>query len=177
MEAIPDRVLTAVSFAARRHAGQVRKDGVTPYVAHPMRVLFILRHVFGVADPDALTAAVLHDVIEDTTADRDAVNERFGAAAASYVSLLTKDKRLLEDEREDAYFQQLAEAPALVKLCKLADTLDNLIDVIGLKDAAKHKAAAKARRLLEVFTPSLSPAHDEALARVRTQIEVVERST
>ena len=177
MEAIPDRVLTAISFAARRHAGQVRKDGVTPYVAHPMRVLFILRHVFGVADPDALMAAVLHDVIEDTTADRDAVNERFGGTVGTYVALLTKDKRLLEDEREEDYVRQLAQAPALVKLCKLADTLDNLIDVIGLKDAAKHKAAVKARRLIEVFTPSLSPAHDEALAHVRAQIEVVERSS
>jgi guanosine-3',5'-bis(diphosphate) 3'-pyrophosphohydrolase len=176
MQPIPEHVLAAISFAARKHAGQMRRDGATPYASHPMRVLFILRHVLGVVDVDALAAAALHDVIEDTTADRDAITEHFGATVASYVALLSKDKRLPETEREAVYFRALADAPPLVKLCKLADTLDNLLDVVGLKDAAKRKTIAKARHLLALFEPALAGTHAEAIAQARAQIDAVERT-
>jgi guanosine-3',5'-bis(diphosphate) 3'-pyrophosphohydrolase len=77
----------------------MRKDGVTPYVAHPFRVAFTVRHVFEVDDPVALCVALLHDVIEDTTTDFDDVCAEFGEEIAAAVACLTKDKRLPEDER------------------------------------------------------------------------------
>ena len=43
-------LLEAVSFAARAHQGQMRKDGKTPYASHVFRVCLILRHVFGIDD-------------------------------------------------------------------------------------------------------------------------------
>ena len=61
-----DLLLDAVSFAARAHQGQFRKDGRTPYASHPTRVCLVMRCVFGVEDPEVLAAAVLHDTIEDT---------------------------------------------------------------------------------------------------------------
>src|SRR5688572_12897029 len=90
----------AVSFAARVHAGQLRKDGRTPYAAHPMRVALTVRHVFGVDDETALVAALLHDVIEDTKTDYDDILEAFGREAADAVAALTKDGRLPEARRE-----------------------------------------------------------------------------
>ena len=71
-------LMQAISVAARAHEGQCRKDGATPYIAHPVRVMMILRHVFGVDDPQVLMAGVLHDTIEDTTVDRDFLIEQFG---------------------------------------------------------------------------------------------------
>jgi (p)ppGpp synthase/HD superfamily hydrolase len=121
-------LLEAVSFAARAHQGQMRKDGKTPYASHVFRVCLVLRHVFGVDDADALTAAVLHDTIEDTTTDFDDLKEHYGAAVAQWVGLLSKDKRLPDDEREAAYAAGLATAPWQVKVCKLADIYDNLTD-------------------------------------------------
>src|SRR5262245_40634751 len=91
-------LLDAVAFAARAHGHQVRKDGQTPYVSHPFRVCFVLRHVFGIEDEQVLTAAVLHDTVEDTTTDCDDLIERFGADVARWVAALTKDKRLPDDE-------------------------------------------------------------------------------
>jgi len=78
-------LLEAIAFAARAHQGQLRKDGQTPYVSHVFRVVFILRHVFGIDDPGVLTAAVLHDTIEDTTTDFDDIEKQFGQDVASWV--------------------------------------------------------------------------------------------
>src|SRR6478736_4016697 len=110
-------LLEAASFAARAHRHQLRKDGQTPYVAHPFRVCLIVRHVFRIDDPDTLMAALLHDTVEDTTTDRDDVIERFGPRVGEWVAALTKDKRLPDDEREEAYRQTLAHSPAPVKAC------------------------------------------------------------
>lgn len=116
----------AASMAARFHIGQTRKDGQTPYVAHPFRVTLTVRDVFGCADEVALTAALLHDVIEDTTADYDDISERFGDHVAQIVAALTKDMRLPEPEREPAYDAGLRAADWRAHVIKLADQYDNL---------------------------------------------------
>ena len=103
-------LLEAISLAARVHQGQLRKDGRTPYASHVFRVCLIVRQVFGVDDISALTAAVLHDTVEDTTTDYDELKEEFGAEVAGWVSDLSKDKRLPDDQREKAYETQLAKA-------------------------------------------------------------------
>src|SRR5262245_47811485 len=100
-------LVEAVSFAARDHEGQVRKDGRTPYVSHVFRGCLTLRHVFGIDDPQVLAAAVLHDTIEDSTTDFDDLEEHFGREVAMWVSALSKDKRLPEEEREQAYIKGL----------------------------------------------------------------------
>ena len=118
----------AISFAARQHRYQRRKDDRTPYVAHPFRVFFVVRHVFGIEDPVALCAAVLHDTIEDTTTDYDDLIQQFGEEVADAVAALTKDMRLGNDKREKAYDKQLAEASWQARAVKLADVYDNFCD-------------------------------------------------
>jgi (p)ppGpp synthase/HD superfamily hydrolase len=152
----------AASFAARLHAGQVRKDGLTPYVAHPFRVALTVRHAFAVDDPVALAAALLHDVIEDTTADYDEVQEQFGTEVADAVAALTKDMRLPEAQREVAYDQQLAQASWQARLVKLADVYDNYCD--SPNETSRAKAAEKGRR-------AIACAGDEG--RLATAVEIV----
>src|SRR6266496_1092982 len=125
LETIYRPLLEAVAFAARAHHGQLRKDGRTPYASHVFRVCLIVRHVFGVEDPAVMQAAVLHDIVEDTTTDYDEIEEEFGAKIARWVADLSKDKRLPEAEREKAYEARLAQSPWQVKVCKLADIFDN----------------------------------------------------
>ncbi|MBC8871225.1 MAG: bifunctional (p)ppGpp synthetase/guanosine-3',5'-bis(diphosphate) 3'-pyrophosphohydrolase [Planctomycetes bacterium] len=168
-------VFRAVSFAARHHEGQLRKDGRTPYVAHPARVLAILTSVFGVKDPEVLAAGVLHDTIEDTLADCDDLIEEFGERVAGFVALLTKDKRLPEEERERTYFEALAAAPLEVKLCKLADTYDNLDDSSDLSVEFRTKKSHKARELLNAFASGFPGEWSHALEHVRQQIETTDQ--
>src|SRR5947199_10201958 len=125
-------LLDAVAFAARAHQGQLRKDGRTPYASHVFRVCLVLRHVFGIDDSKVLTAAVLHDTLEDTTTDYDDLAEQFGRDVADWVAMLTKDKSLPEPEREKKYRDTLARAPWQVKVCKLADVYDNLSDSVNM---------------------------------------------
>jgi len=141
-------VLEAASFAARAHRHQLRKDGDTPYAAHPFRVCLVVRHVFGIDDPDVLTAALLHDTIEDTTTDCDDLIKHFGPRVAGWVAALTKDKRLPDDEREAAYMATLAAADPEVKVAKLADMFDNLSDCRHLSAAPCQRTLARSRSYL-----------------------------
>ena len=143
-----DLIARALAFAERKHAGQFRKDGVTPYVEHPKGVMAIVRDEFGVSRPEVLAAALLHDTIEDTTTDFDDLDGRFGRRVASWVAVLTKDKRLPEARREREYFESLRRGPLEAKFCKIADSLHNLRDA---DDDKRPKAVKKARKLLSIF--------------------------
>jgi (p)ppGpp synthase/HD superfamily hydrolase len=174
MPALQDQyrpLLEAVAFAARAHHGQLRKDGRTPYSSHVFRVCLVVRHVFGIDDPAVLTAALLHDTIEDTTTDFDDLREQFGAEVASWVAALSKDKRLPEEQREPAYEEQFRRAPWQVQVCKLADIFDNLTDSFHNKakpaghtfERARHYLAAlrgdlpeQARRPFEIVSGLLA---------------------
>lgn len=149
-------MLEAVSFAARAHRHQVRKDGQTPYAAHPFRVCLIVRHVFGIDDPAVLTAALLHDTIEDTTTDFDDLAEHFGADVAGWVGVLSKDKRLADPARESAYMAGLVAAPGPVQIAKLADILDNLIDSRRLSDENRIRSISRAQAYLNALRETLA---------------------
>jgi guanosine-3',5'-bis(diphosphate) 3'-pyrophosphohydrolase len=169
-------LLDAVAFTARAHQGQLRKDGVTPYVSHPVRVCLILQHVFGISDPKVLTAAVLHDTIEDTTTDADDVIERFGPDVHRWVAALTKDKRLPDDEREQAYATALVAGGWQVHVCKLADVYDNLLDSRRLPPEKRRKVFQRSQFYLDVLEPHLTPESQAAHATVRRLLDTMMRN-
>jgi guanosine-3',5'-bis(diphosphate) 3'-pyrophosphohydrolase len=161
-------LLDAVAFACRAHRDQLRKDGQTPYASHVLRVAFIARQQFGVDDSRVLTAAVLHDTLEDTTTDYDDLSERFGDEIAGWVALLSKDARLPEERREEAYRASLASAPWQVKVCKLADVYDNLLDSAHLTAERRSHALKRIESYLQALDrPDLPPLVRAAWERVR----------
>ncbi len=163
-------LLDAVSFAARAHRHQVRKDKETPYAAHPFRVCLVLRHVFGIDDPAILTAALLHDTIEDTPTDFDDIAERFGEGVAGWVAVLTKDMRLRDDIREPAYFAALAAGDWQVQLIKLADLYDNLCDSSHLPPANRQRSVRRAREFVEFFRRHLKAEAGDAFALTEARL-------
>jgi guanosine-3',5'-bis(diphosphate) 3'-pyrophosphohydrolase len=169
-------LLEAIAFAARAHRNQLRKDNQTPYLSHVVRVAFVVRHVFGIEDERVLTAAVLHDTIEDTTTDFDEIEEQFGSEIAGWVALLSKDKRLPDPEREAAYQAGLAKAPWQVKICKLADIFDNLTDSTHLKREQRTKARLRASTYLQALqSPDLPDHVQKACVEVEKRIAAVIR--
>ena len=154
----------AASFALRAHAGQLRKDGKTPYAAHVVRVAMTVRDIFLCDDSVCLCAAYLHDTIEDTPADYDDILEGFGKETADIVAALTKDMRLIEPERERAYDEQLARAGWRASLVKLADVYDNLLDCrSGGKATSIENQVEKCARATEIANRIEEP--PEALTR------------
>jgi guanosine-3',5'-bis(diphosphate) 3'-pyrophosphohydrolase len=167
-------LLDAIAFSARAHRPQLRKDGQTPYVSHVFRVCLVVRHVFGVSDPRVLTAAVLHDTIEDTTTDYDDLRELFGDEVASWVAALSKDMRQPEDERERQYMATLARSPWQVQVCKLADIFDNLVDCRQLSPEKQATVRVRAHSYLQALWTDLKPearSHWDTVADLLKRIE------
>ena len=94
-------------------------------------------------------------------------DRRYDQAVAELVVALTKDPRLPEAEREQAYGEQLLAGGAAVCLCKLADVYDNLTDSPNMPAVKRAKSVANAKRYLELFRPTLH-------ARCRVPFALVE---
>lgn len=166
-------VLKAASFAARKHRGQTRADGATPYFSHVTRVAFILRDLYGVDDTDAIAAAFLHDTLEDTNTDYDEIEAVFGKTVADYVVALTKNALLPKGARDTEYFARLAEAPEVVQIIKLADAYDNVTDRGTSPKLPKTLETAK--RLVAMFESTLQTSEGKAACGyLRTLIAEVE---
>jgi guanosine-3',5'-bis(diphosphate) 3'-pyrophosphohydrolase len=140
-------------YAAFKHRHQVRKASDIPYISHPFRVAMTVRHVFGCEESEVIAAALLHDLIEDTTTDYEDLSERFGSLVADLVAAMTKNAALPEDRRESEYDAQLARADWRARLLKLADTYDNLCDSIvspGNGEVTLTSSLERARRALAI---------------------------
>jgi (p)ppGpp synthase/HD superfamily hydrolase len=136
----------AASFAARAHAGQFRRDGITPYFCHVARVAMAVSAIFGCSDDASIAAAFLHDTIEDTPTDYDDLAKHFGKPIAGCVAALTKNMALPQSARERDYDRRLAAADWRARLIKLADTYDNFLDAATA--TKRKKARDKCRRAI-----------------------------
>ena len=141
-----DRTLVnkAVQFAEEAHDGQFRmstRQGgrPDPYVVHPMKVALIVLDELGLKDPDALSVAILHDVLESTERPITAADleEHFGRSIALAVSILTKPKPDAEIPRQNqltTFYGRIKQSHIVTRLICLADRLDNMRDAIDLFD-------------------------------------------
>jgi guanosine-3',5'-bis(diphosphate) 3'-pyrophosphohydrolase len=120
----------AMAFAADKHKDHRRKDeNSSPYINHPIALVNLLVNEGGITDPETLSAALLHDTVEDTDTTKTELVEAFGEAIAGIVMEVTDDRSLPKAERKRA---QVAHAPHLsvkAKAVKLADKTCNLRDV------------------------------------------------
>ena len=125
-----DALLTAIQFAAYQHRNQRRKDKeASPYINHPIAVAHLLATTGDVSDTATLTAAVLHDTIEDTNATSEELEAQFGAEVRHLVEEVTDNKDLRKQKRKQL---QIEHAPGLspgAKMIKLADLSCNLADI------------------------------------------------
>lgn len=81
----------AVQFAAEVHDGMRRKQSNTPYIMHPLEAAVIVSTMTD--DQHIISAAVLHDVVEDTMVTLDEIEEKFGKRITELVASETEDKR------------------------------------------------------------------------------------
>lgn len=123
------RLIQAVNFAANAHINQRRKDkDKTPYINHPIQVMYILSQA-GIMDDSTLCAAVLHDVIEDTKVTYEELVGEFGKSVADIVKECSDDKSLPKEVRKQEQIKHAKNISRSAKLVKIADKISNLSDL------------------------------------------------
>lgn len=123
-------LLRALAFAAERHSRQRRKDvDASPYINHPIALANVLVNEGGVDSVVVLTAAILHDTLEDTETTVEDLDGAFGARICSIVLEVTDDKSLAKALRKQLQIDLAPQLSYEAKLVKLADKICNLRDV------------------------------------------------
>jgi (p)ppGpp synthase/HD superfamily hydrolase len=143
-----ERLARALAAAERAHANE-KRDGGTPYVEHPIRVALSVAEEAGLDDPEALCAALLHDVLEDSEITRADLARELGPAVADLVA------RLTQEGDAGAYVARIRAAPdARAEAVKLADRLDNFRSIpLGGKAKKKIQYLAETERFYVPWSP------------------------
>ena len=129
-------LLKAVAFAADKHRTQRRKDAdASPYINHPIALANVLANEGGVTDVVVLSAAVLHDTIEDTNTTAEELTAIFGAKITATVLDVTDDKSLDKHDRKQRQIEHAPHISKEAKLVKLADKICNLRDILAAPPA------------------------------------------
>ncbi len=158
----------AVVFASEAHGGQTRLTG-DPYIIHTIGVASVLADME--LDTDTLSAALLHDVLEDTGADAAVIRERFGESVLVMVDGVTKLGKLPFKTFEDYQAENLRKMFLVmakdirVVLIKLADRLHNMRTIQALR---REKQERIARETLEIYAPL---AHRLGIYQIKRDLE------
>ena len=148
-----EQVHKAYEFAHEAHSGQFRTSG-DPYVSHPIAVANILSSFH--MDEDSLSAAMLHDVIEDCGVPKKIIEEKFNKNVADLVDGVSKLDQLDMVSKAEANaenFQKMILAMSndiRVIVVKLADRLHNMRTIEFLET---DKQKRKAKETLEIYAP------------------------
>ncbi len=164
----PEWLMRVYERAAAAHEGQRRASGES-YVEHPLAVAGILAELE--VDHQTIAAALLHDVVEDTSVTSEQVAAQFGEEVARLVEGVTKLTRIPYQSKEDAQVENLRKMfLAMAKdirviIIKLADRLHNM-RTLGSLPPAKQQAIA--RETLDIYAPI---AHRLGIWKIKWEIE------
>lgn len=144
----------AFNLANEAHGDQKRKSG-EPYIIHPIAVATILFDELGM-DMPSVAAALLHDVVEDTHYEIDAIKNIFGEEIALLVDGVTKINRMQISSKEEQQAENLRKMliamsqDIRVIIIKLADRVHN---IRTLQYVPEHKRRLTAKETLEIYAP------------------------
>ena len=161
-------VKRAFVIARDAHEGQARSSG-EPYITHPVAVASIIAEMR--LDHEAVMAALLHDVIEDTPYTEEQLKDEFGASVAEIVegvSKLDKLKFRTRQEAEVANFRKMILAMTKdirVVLIKLADRTHNMRTLGALRPDKRRRIA---KETLEIYAPL---AHRLGIEHIKNELE------
>lgn len=160
-------VQDAYSFAREAHDGQMRKGG-DPYIVHPIAVARIVAEELELG-ANAVCAAFLHDVVEDTPHTIEEICNRFGDDVAFLVDVVTKRKKehYAHSKQVDNYKQILDSVHYDIRalMVKLADRLNNMRTLESMSASKQMKIAGET----DFFYAPL--ANRLGLYRVRSELE------
>ena len=158
----------AYQFARESHQGQYRKSGES-YVEHPVTVATYLAELE--LDPDTISAAILHDVVEDTPLSLTDIRSEFGEQIAEVIEGVTKLDRFKFSSREEQQAENMRKmliamaGDVRVILIKLADRLHNMETISALRPARQREISTET---LEIYAPL---AHRFGISQIEWRLE------
>ena len=163
-----EKIKKAYELAYNAHKDQKRKSG-TPYIVHPVAVAGTVVNMQ--LDTDSVCAALLHDVVEDTSYTFENVKEIFGEQVALLVDGVTKLDKLSFNSKEERDMENLRKmflamaSDIRVIMIKFADRLHNMSTLISMSE---EKQRDKARETLNIFAPI---AHRLGMYKIKWELE------
>lgn len=161
-------IKSAYDYAYKKHFGQKRISG-DDYITHPLNVAWILTEIN--ADAYAISAALLHDTIEDSDSTKEDIEAHFGSTIALLVDGVTKINKIkFSSETEQIAANQrkilvgLSEDVRVI-IIKLADRLHNMRTLYVMSE---EKQKRKAKETLEILTPI---AHRIGIYKIKSELE------
>lgn len=121
------QIKKAIQFAAQKHHGQMRiacTDEPLPYITHLFSVALLVAE--GGAHDDVVTAALLHDTIEDTATTREEIVTAFNERVAELVEAVSEKKHLDWKERKEEYLAHMQQVDEEALIIAIADKVDNV---------------------------------------------------
>ncbi len=161
-------IVRAYEFGAAAHKGQTRKSG-EPYITHPVAVAQELAEMH--LDAEAICAAILHDVVEDTEATLEDIEEQFGEDVALIVDGVSKLDQIQFRSRAEAQAESFRKMMlAMIEdirviLVKLADRLHNMATLDAMPSKKRKRIA---RETLDIYAPI---ANRLGINRLKVQLE------
>lgn len=148
-----ERIIAAHSLAKEAHGSQMRESG-EPYITHPEHVAEILADMN--MDAEAVCAALLHDVVEDTEHTQEEITEKFGSSVSEIVRGVTKLNKIQFASKEEAQAENLRKMflamahDIRVILVKLADRLHNMQTLSSCEESKRRRIA---KETLDIYAP------------------------
>ena len=164
-----DQIRAAFEFAQKAHEGQKRKSG-EPYIIHPLAVAQIVAEELKL-DSESIMAALLHDVIEDTSATHEQISKLFSPTIADLVEGVSKLTRIQYATKEDEQMENLRKMliamskDIRVILIKISDRLHNM-RTMEYQSPAKQKQ--KSLETMEIYAPI---SHRLGMQRIKWELE------
>ena len=159
----------AFETAVDAHKEQRRKSG-EPYILHPIAVAQIVADQIGLG-ATSIAAALLHDVVEDTSLTLEDIELMFGKSVAKIVDGLTKISKLSKDKRVSVQAENFKKMlltmndDVRVILIKIGDRLHNMMT---LEFMPEEKQVRIASETLYIYAPL---AHRIGMYNIKTQLE------
>ena len=163
-----DKITKAYKFAEKAHGDQRRVSGI-PYILHPTSVACILAELG--MDTDAICAALLHDVVEDTPTTLEEVEKLFGADVAKLIDGVTKISKIAFSSREQRQAENIRKMliamanDIRVIIIKLADRLHNMRTISCMPEQSRRD---KAHENMQVYAPI---AHRLGIKTIKDELE------
>mgnify|MGYP000770324425 CR=1 FL=1 len=163
-----DMIYVAYKLAKSAHSHQFRRSGA-PYIEHPVQLAYIAAQLS--LDATAISAALLHDVVEDTPYTYENIETIFGKSVAELVDGVTKLRKIKYNTREEQQVENLRKMfLAMAKdirviLIKLADRLHNMRT---MQYQSPAKQVEKSRETMDIYAPI---AHRLGISKIKVELD------